>query len=133
MARAGQASAADQSIAAGQYAASAHSDIVDLATLNVLPGLIPGGGQLATVKVGHSKATADSAAAQKATAESANLDAALLGQGIPVDAVTATAPPSTGPTTRILVAAAAGAAGRHRADQRLGPGDRTATARARRP
>ena len=97
-----QASAAQQSVAAGQYAASAHSDIIDLSTLNVLPSVIPGGGQLASVKVGHSKATADSAAPQKATAESANLDAALLGQGIPVDAVTATAPPSTGPKTRVL-------------------------------
>ena len=93
---------AEQQLAAGQYAASAHGDILDLATLDVLPTLIPGGGQLASVKVGHSKATTDSAAAQRATAESANLDAALLGLGIPVDVVTATAPPSTGPTTRTL-------------------------------
>ena len=98
-----QASADEQSLAAGQYAASAHGDIVDLSTLTVLPTVIPGGGQLATVKVGHARATTDSAAAQRATAESANLDAALLGQGIPVDVVTATAPPSTGPTTRTLV------------------------------
>ena len=97
-----QASAEQDNIAAGQFAASAHGDIVDLATLTVLPTLIPGGGQLASVKVGHSKATADSAAAQRATAESANLDAALVGQGIPVDELTATAPPSTGPTTRTL-------------------------------
>ena len=63
----------------------------------------PAVAQLATVKVGHAKATTDSAAAQRASAESANLDAALLGQGIPVDVMTATAPPSTGPTTRTLV------------------------------
>ena len=98
-----QASADEQSLAAGQYAASAHGDIVDLSTLSVLPTVIPGGGQLATVKVGHAKATTDSAASQRASAESANLDAALIGQGIPVDMMTATAPPSTGPTTRTLV------------------------------
>ena len=86
----------------GPYVASAHSDIVDLATLKVLPSVIPGGGELASVKVGHAKATADSAAADRATAESANLDAALLGQSIPVDAVTATAPPTAPPKVRTL-------------------------------
>ncbi len=86
----------------GPYVASAHSDIVDLSTLTVLPSVIPGGGELASVKVGHAKATADSAAANRATAESANLDAALLGLGIPVDAVTASAPPTAPPRTRTL-------------------------------
>ena len=59
------ATAAPSDVAAGQYVASAHSDIVDLASLNVLPGLIPGGGHVASVLVGHSKATADSAAPRR--------------------------------------------------------------------
>jgi hypothetical protein len=97
------ATAAPPDPVAGGYAASAHGDIVDLATVHLLPQLLGQAADLVSARIGHSRATADSASAQRGTAESANLEAALLGQNIPTDTMTATAPPSTGPTTRTLV------------------------------
>jgi hypothetical protein len=59
--------------APGTYDASAHGDLLDLATLKAL------GQSIATLKVGHAQSTADSDATEESVAVSQNVDLALGG------------------------------------------------------
>ncbi|CUR55635.1 exported hypothetical protein [metagenome] len=96
--------AAGPPVAAGEYAASAQGDLLSLPAVSVLPQLLPSGGSLSEVSVGHSVSTSDGVAAERARAESANLDGSVLlgGVNVAVDEAVATAPPSTGPVVRTL-------------------------------
>ncbi|HET7690442.1 MAG TPA: hypothetical protein VFK41_08690 [Nocardioidaceae bacterium] len=88
------------------YTADAHGDLLSLPGVNVLPAVLPGGGSVASVVIGHARATADSTLpSANTTASSGNLDAAALFNGLPlpIDTETATAPPNSGPTSRTLL------------------------------
>lgn len=81
------------------FTASATADIV------AVNANLPAAGSLARVAVGRSSGTVDpTTASDNVRATSANLDADLLSQlALPIDRVTATAAPRSGPTSRNLL------------------------------
>jgi hypothetical protein len=80
----------------GPYTAAAHGDIVRLDAALL-------GGSVAGVSVGHAQTVADTVASPEVTSTSANVELALGGTDIPVDRLTATAPPSSDPPGRTLL------------------------------
>ena len=81
------------------FTASATADVVAVA------GDLPAAGPLARVAIGRSSGTVDPASAtDNVRATSTNLDAGMLAQvALPIDQVTATAAPRSGPTSRTLL------------------------------
>jgi hypothetical protein len=78
------------------YSGSAHADLIGADVTLALQSV-------AGLKVGHARSTVDSTTDPASVAESANLDAAVGGFPIPIDAQTATAPPTDDPAQDTLV------------------------------